>query len=90
MSDDVLLAIDQGTSSSRAMAFAPSGETVAAAPPKRTRRKKATPPPAATDAAAPAKSETTHVLEAENMPPLHQAPASIQEEAPVTEQVPNG
>ena len=30
MSDDVLLAIDQGTSSSRAMAFAPSGETVAA------------------------------------------------------------
>ncbi len=67
-----------------------TGETVAAAPPKRTRRKKATPPPAATDAAAPAKSETTHVLEAENMPPLHQAPASIQEEAPVTEQVPNG
>ena len=30
MSDEVLLAIDQGTSSSRAMAFAPSGTTVAA------------------------------------------------------------
>jgi glycerol kinase len=30
MSDEVLLAIDQGTSSSRAMAFAPSGETIAA------------------------------------------------------------
>ena len=69
---------------------APStGETVAAAPPKRTRRKKAT-PPAVTDTAVAAESETTHVLEAENMPPLKQAAVATAEEAPATEQAPHG
>jgi sec-independent protein translocase protein TatB len=69
---------------------APStGETVVAAPPKRTRRKKAAPPAAVTETAVAAESVTTHVLEAENMPPVKQAAAAI-EEAPATEQAPHG
>jgi len=69
---------------------APStGETVAAAPPKRARRKKAAPLPV-TETAVAAENETTHVLEAENMPPVKQAVAAIEAEAPATEQAPHG